>query len=54
MKKGGLVDEPLLHLACEEEVLTGLQNLGVNVLDYFPTGLKGKNGNQEFICYINL
>lgn len=54
VKKGGLVDEPLVHLACEQEVLTGLKSLGVSVLDYFPTGLKGKNGNQEFICYINL
>ncbi len=54
VKKGGLVDAPLIHLECEKLVLEGFSKMGVEVLDYFPSSLKGKDGNQEFICHITL
>lgn len=54
VKKGGLVEAPLIHLECEKQVLEGFSKMGVKVLDYFPSSLKGKDGNQEFICHITL
>ncbi len=54
VKKGGLVEVPLIHLDCEKQVLSGLEGMGVQILDYFPSSLRGKDGNQEFICYISV
>ncbi len=54
VKKGGLVDLPLIHLECEKKILTKLVKMGAVILDYFPSSLKGRDGNQEFICYISI
>lgn len=50
--RGGLVKEPVLLLECQKMVLEGLENLGYKVLDYLPSEVRGKDGNQEFICFV--
>lgn len=52
VKKGGLVEAPLIHLECEKHVLLGLEGMGIQILDYFPSSVRGRDGNQEFICHI--
>ncbi len=54
VKKGGLVHLPLIHLECEKKVLAGLVSMGAIILDYFPSSLRGRDGNEEFICYISI
>lgn len=51
--KGGLVKPSEVHLQCEKNVIKGLEAIGFKVLDYFPSGLKGKDGNQEFFCFVS-
>lgn len=53
VKKGGLVTDPSLHLRCEKEILAALSDYKIEVKDYFPSSVKGRDGNQEFICYIS-
>jgi 23S rRNA (cytidine1920-2'-O)/16S rRNA (cytidine1409-2'-O)-methyltransferase len=52
--KGGLVESPELLLGCQKQVFDALKEMSLEVLDYFPSSVKGKNGNQEFFCYICL
>jgi len=52
--KGGLVESPKLLLGCQKQVFDGLKEMSLEVLDYFPSSVKGKNGNQEFFCHIRL
>ena len=51
--KGGLVKASEVHLQCEKNIIVGLENIGFKVLDYFPSDLKGKDGNQEFFCFVS-
>lgn len=51
--KGGLVEKSEVHLLCQREYLKGLQSLGFEVLNYFPSMVKGRDGNQEFFCYFS-
>ena len=51
--KGGLVKSAEIQLQCEKDVVRGLEDIGFNVLDYFPSILKGKDGNQEFFCFVS-
>ena len=51
--KGGLVKASEVHLQCEKNIIEGLEAIGFKVLDYFPSGLKGKDGNQEFFCFVS-
>lgn len=51
--KGGLVKASNVHLQCEKSIIEGLEAIGFKVLDYFPSGLKGKDGNQEFFCFVS-
>ena len=50
--KGGLIEGAELHLNCQKSIFNALKEWSVRVLDYFPSAVKGKNGNQEFFCYI--
>jgi len=50
----GLVLSPELQLSCQKRLFDALNIGSVEVLDYFPSSIKGKNGNQEFICCFNI
>lgn len=50
--RSGLVESPKLLLDCQKQVFDALKEMSLEVLDYFPSEVKGKNGNQEFFCYI--
>lgn len=52
--KSGLVESPKVLLDCQKQVFDALKEMSLEVLDYFPSEVKGKNGNQEFFCYIRL
>lgn len=51
--KSGLVQSAELQLGCQKTIFNALNKMSVEVLDYFPSTVKGKNGNQEFICYFS-
>jgi 23S rRNA (cytidine1920-2'-O)/16S rRNA (cytidine1409-2'-O)-methyltransferase len=50
--KGGIVKDREILISCEKMVLEGLENLGYKILDYVPAQVRGKDGNQEFICFV--
>jgi len=50
----GLVLSSELQLSCQKMLFDALNIGSVEVLDYFPSSVKGKNGNQEFICYFSV
>ena len=50
--KGGIVKDREAFIFCEKMILEGLEDLGFKVLNYLPSQVKGKNGNQEFICHV--
>lgn len=52
--KGGLVKEPQALLECQKNVLEALEDLGYKILNYLPSRLRGKDGNQEFICFVSM
>lgn len=52
--KTGLVQSAALQLSCQKTLFDALNRASVEVLDYFPSAVKGKNGNQEFICHFRI
>lgn len=50
--KGGIVKDREAFIQCQKMILEGLENLGYKVLDYLPSQVRGKDGNQEFICFV--
>lgn len=50
----GLVQSSSLQLSCQKALFDDLNRCSVEVLDYFPSAVKGKNGNQEFICHFRM
>lgn len=54
VNRGGIVEDPFLHLDCQKNIVLALEALGARIEDYFPSGLRGKDGNQEFFCYFTL
>jgi 23S rRNA (cytidine1920-2'-O)/16S rRNA (cytidine1409-2'-O)-methyltransferase len=51
LNKSGLVQSAEDQLGCQKMIFNALNKMSIEVLDYFPSSVKGKNGNQEFICY---
>jgi len=47
----GIVKDPKRFLEVEDQMRTFATTCGLNVLDYFPSSLKGQDGNQEFFIY---
>ena len=52
--KGGIVKDWESFLECQKMTLEGLENLGYKVLNYVPSDLRGRDGNQEFICHVTI
>lgn len=50
LKKGGLVSEDDGQ-RCVESLAGDFQGLGLSVQSYFPSGLRGEDGNQEYFIY---
>jgi len=51
LAKGGIVTEESLFTVVKCEIVEGLKNLNMEVVDYFPSELEGRDGNQEFFVY---
>ena len=51
--KGGIVKDRESFLLCQKMVLEGLEEMGYKVLNYVPSRVRGKDGNQEFICHVS-
>lgn len=47
----GVVKDPSLLGPVHDKITASVRDRGWNVLDYFPSGLRGKDGNQEFFIY---
>ena len=48
--RGGVVRDPEVHAAVLDEVVAGLGEAGLGVLDVIPSPLRGANGNVEFLA----
>jgi 23S rRNA (cytidine1920-2'-O)/16S rRNA (cytidine1409-2'-O)-methyltransferase len=48
LSKGGLVKDISLHSEVEKKIRAVLEKEKMNVMDYFPSELEGKDGNQEY------
>ena len=51
LDKKGIVKDQELFTVVKCEIVEGLKNLNMEVIDYFPSGLEGRDGNQEFFVY---
>lgn len=49
--KGGIVRDPAVHAAVLLEVVTGLANAGLTVVDAIASPLHGADGNREFLVH---
>lgn len=47
----GIVKDPKKFLEVEKQIRNFATSSGLKVLDYFPSSLKGQDGNQEFFIY---
>jgi len=55
IQKGGIVSSPEALLDCQKAVFSSINELkNLTVMDYFPSSLRGKDGNQEFFCFFRL
>ncbi len=55
LKKGGLVEGNELLLDCQRGIFRIINEMReIEVIDYFPSGLRGKDGNQEFFCFFKM
>ncbi len=50
--KGGIVKKWQVFIDCQKMIIEGLEGMGFRVLNYIPSQIRGKNGNQEFICHV--
>lgn len=46
--KGGIVKDESLYLDVREKITACAQDVGLHVIDYFPSALEGGDGNREF------
>jgi 23S rRNA (cytidine1920-2'-O)/16S rRNA (cytidine1409-2'-O)-methyltransferase len=46
--KGGIVTDKGLFVDVEEKIRTAFVKNGIEVMDYFPSEIEGKDGNQEY------
>jgi 23S rRNA (cytidine1920-2'-O)/16S rRNA (cytidine1409-2'-O)-methyltransferase len=49
--KGGIVRDPAVHAAVLQEVMDGLVEVGLVVLDAIESPLRGADGNREFLIH---
>lgn len=49
--KGGIVKDKSLHFEIKEKTIKLCQNQGLEIKDYFDSGLLGTDGNQEFFLF---
>lgn len=48
---GGLVKDPQAYPAVQQRITAVVQELDMEVLDYFPSAIDGSDGNKEFFIY---
>ena len=51
--KGGIVKKWQVFIDCQKMIVQALEGMGFRVLNYIPSQIRGKNGNQEFICHVS-
>ena len=51
LDKNGIVKDENLFTVVKCEIVEGLKNLNMEVIDYFPCKLPGRDGNQEFFVH---
>jgi 23S rRNA (cytidine1920-2'-O)/16S rRNA (cytidine1409-2'-O)-methyltransferase len=51
LDKHGIVKDENLFTVVKCEIVEGLKNLNMDVIDYFPCTLPGRDGNQEFFVH---
>ena len=49
--KGGIVKDERLYPEVEAKIRATAESCGLNVLDYFPSPIKGGDGNREFFLF---
>ena len=49
--KGGIVRDPSLYAKVEQEIRLHCKSLGLEVLDFFDSPIKGGDGNREFFIF---
>lgn len=50
--KGGLVKDPGSYPLVRERIITALQALGLEALDFFDSPIAGGDGNREFFVFV--
>lgn len=51
LDKNGVVRDENLFTVVKCEIVEGLKNLNMEVIDYFPSAVQGRDGNQEFFVH---
>lgn len=51
LDKRGIVQDDSLFTVVKCDIVEGLKNLNMEVVDYFPSAVEGRDGNQEFFVY---
>jgi len=51
LDKNGVVKDENLFTIVKCEIVEGLKNLNMEVIDYFPSVIQGRDGNQEFFVH---
>lgn len=51
LNKNGIVTSKEQFVVIEEKIKQNLKLLGLTVIDYFPSSITGKDGNQEYFVY---
>ncbi len=54
LNKNGIVTNHEQFLVVENKIKQNLESLGLTVLEYFPSGIAGKDGNQEYFVYAKI
>jgi len=51
LDKNGIVKDEDLFTVVKCEIVEGLKNLNMEVIDYFPSEVEGRDGNKEFFVH---
>ncbi len=51
LDKNGIVHDATLFLEVQTQMLRALEKCGFSTVEYFPCGVRGQDGNQEFFVY---
>lgn len=52
LKRGGLVKDEASYALVQEKIERTCHDLGLTVLEFFPSEVQGKDGNREFFIYL--